>query len=66
MALHSDRTHAPLQVTSGNTHSVGLSLEVSLRSALVGSHRDCDIAEYSWLCCVNEKMSLRDVPIEMP
>lgn len=48
-----------LQATSGTPDSVGLSLEVSLCSALVSSHKDCDIAEYSWLCGVSGWMSLR-------
>lgn len=54
MTGRSGRVRAALQATSGTPSSMGLSLEVSLRSALVSSHKDCDIAEYSWLRCVSE------------
>lgn len=50
----SDSVHVPLVTTSANPDSMGLSFEVSLRSDLVSSHEDCDIAEYYWLRCVNE------------
>lgn len=62
----SGSARAAFQATSGTPDSVGLSLEVSLCSGLVSSHKDCDIAEYSWLRCVSEQMSLRDVPTQMP
>lgn len=55
----SSSVHVPLLTTSETPDSTGLSFEVSLCSDLVSSHEDCDIAEYYWLRCVNEQMSLK-------
>lgn len=55
------RAHAPALTPSENPDSMGLSCEVSLRSDLVSSRRDCDTAEHGGPCCGSEQLGLRGV-----